>query len=133
LEAVKYCLELGLEATPQDVQGYTALAGAAYRGDNDLVKLLVEKGAKLDVKTGRGWSVTDMANGPSLRSSVPMKHPETVALLEQLGAPPLTAVEGEEILGIIRRRPAAAANKPDSETPVPSPSPAQASPGPIQP
>jgi len=126
LDAVKYCLELGLDAAPVDVQGYTALAGAAYRGDNDLVKMLVEKGAKLDVRTGRGWSLTDMANGPSLRSSVPMKHPDTVALLEQLGAPPLTAVEGEEILGIIRRRPVAAANKPAGETPAPA---TQASPG----
>jgi ankyrin repeat protein len=130
LEAVKYCLNLGLDVNPRDVQGYTALDGAAYRGDNDLVKLLVEKGAKLDVRTGRGWTVTDMANGPALRTSVPMKHPETVALLEQLGAPPLTAVEGEEILGIIRRRPAAAANKPASETPAATP--AAASPAPIQ-
>jgi len=58
----------------------------------------------LDARTGRGWSVTDMANGPSLRSSVPLSHPDTVALLIQLGAPPLTKVEGEEILGIIKRK-----------------------------
>ncbi|HUE02332.1 MAG TPA: ankyrin repeat domain-containing protein [Bryobacteraceae bacterium] len=138
LDAVRYCLELGLDPTPKDVQGFTALAGAAYRGDNELVKLLVEKGAKMDVRTVRGWSVTDMANGPSLRSSVPMKHPETVALLVQLGAPPLTAVEGEEILGIIRRRPATAANKPGADTPppdkpAPAAIPAQAAPGSIQP
>jgi ankyrin repeat protein len=115
LDTVQYCLELGLDPTPQDVQGYTALAGAAYRGDNELVKLLVEKGAKLDARTSRGWSVTDMANGPSLRSSVPVAHPYTVALLLKLGAPALTPVEGEEILGIIRRRP----NAPPNPRPLP--------------
>lgn len=99
---VKYCLELGLDPTPQDVQGFSALAGAAWRGQNDLVRLLVGNGAKLDVRTSRGWSVTDMAMGPSLRTSVPMKHPDTAELLVSLGAPPPTAVEGEEILGIIK-------------------------------
>lgn len=103
LDTVRYCLELGIDPTPADVQGYTALAGAAYRGDNELVKLLVSRGAKLDARSYRGWSVTDMANGPSLRSSVPVKHPDTVALLLKLGAPPLTPYDDEEILGIIKR------------------------------
>lgn len=111
LEAVKYCLELGLHVNLHEAQGYTALAGAAYRGDNGLVKLLVEHGAQLDARTSRGWSVTDMANGPSIRTSVPVAHPDTVALLRKLGAPELTAVDGEEILGIIKRRPAAKESK----------------------
>jgi ankyrin repeat protein len=116
LDVVTYCLQLGLDPTPQDVQGFTALAGAAYRGQNDLVQLLVEKGAKLDVRTSRGWSVTEMAMGHSLRTSVPMQHPDTVALLVKLGAPQLTAVEGEEILGIIKgQAPALRAKKPDPE------------------
>jgi uncharacterized protein len=117
LETARYCLELGIDVNVQDAQGYTTLMGAAYRGENELVKLLVAKGAKLDPKTGRGWSVTDMANGPSLRSSVPMAHPDTVALLLSLGAPQLTAVEGEEILGIIRRRPAPKTETPAEKTP----------------
>ena len=117
LDAVKYCLQFGLDPTPQDVQGYTALAGAAYRGDNELVKLLVSRGAKLDARNDRGWSVTDMANGPSLRSSVPVPHPATVALLLSLGAPPLTPHDNEEILGIIRQKPGA---KPDVKPDVKS-------------
>ena len=117
LDAVKYCLLLGLDPTPQDVQGYTALAGAAYRGDNELVKLLVSRGAKLDARNDRGWSVTDMANGPSLRSSVPVPHLATVTLLLSLGAPPLTPHDNEEILGIIRQKPGA---RPDAKTDVKS-------------
>jgi len=117
LDVVKYCLELGVDPTPQDVQGFTALAGAAWRGQNELVKLLVEKGAKLDARTTRGWSVTDMAMGPSLRTSVPIQHPDTAQLLTSLGAPPLTTVEGEEILGIIKgEAPALKAAKAAGET-----------------
>jgi len=106
LAAVKYCLELGLDINAADNQGYTALHGAAYRGDNELVKFLVDKGARLDARTKRGWSVTDMANAPSLRSSVPLAHPDTIALLLSAGAPPLTPIEGETILGSGRKAPA---------------------------
>lgn len=103
MPAVQYCLELGLDVNAQDAQGYTALHGAAYRGDDELIKFLVEKGARLDTRNKRGWSVTDMANGPSLRSSVPLAHPETVAFLIKMGAPELTPVQGETILGSTRR------------------------------
>ena len=103
LPAVKYMVEdLGIDINAVDQLGYTAVMGAAYRGDNEMVEYLVSKGAKLDFRTNRGWSVTDMANGPSLRSSVPLSHPDTIALLGKLGAPPMLKVEGEEILGIIR-------------------------------
>ncbi len=104
VEVIKYCLQLGLDPKAQDAQGYTAIGGAAYRGDIDTIKLLVAAGARLDTRNQRGWSVTDMANGPSLRSSVPVKHPEAVSLLLKLGAPALTPTDDEEILGIIRRK-----------------------------
>ncbi len=104
IDVIKYCLELGLDPTPQDAQGYSAICGAAYRGDIDVINLLVNRGAKLDTRNSKGWSVTDMANGPSLRSSVPVKHPEAVSRLLKLGAPALTPTDDEEILGIIRRK-----------------------------
>jgi ankyrin repeat protein len=100
LDAARYCLELGLDVNAQDVTGYTALMGAAWRGDNDLVKLLVERGAKLDARTHRGWSATDMATGPYLRTTGATPHPDTVALLLALGAPPLTPHPHEDILGL---------------------------------
>ena len=58
------------------------------RGDNEVVRILVEKGAKLDVRSKRGQTVTDMANGPLVNAHLPMEHPDTVALLLKLGAPP---------------------------------------------
>ena len=83
VDAVKYCVELGNDVNAADNRGYTALHGAAYLGDNDMVNYLVSKGAQTDVKSKAGDSVADMANGPT-RFGQP--HPETVALLEKLGS-----------------------------------------------
>jgi ankyrin repeat protein len=100
-DAAKFCLDAGLNVNTQDVTGYTALMGAAWRGDNDLVKLLAERGAKLDARTFRGWSATDMATGPYLRTTGATPHPDTVALLLRLGAPALTPHPNEDILGLV--------------------------------
>lgn len=100
LDAVRYCVELGLDVNTQDVTGYSALAGAAWRGDNEVIQYLVSKGAKLDVRTARKWSVTDMATGPYLRTTGGTAHPETVDLLLKMGAPALTPHPGEDLLGL---------------------------------
>jgi len=84
MPAVKYCVELGNDVNAVDSRGYTALHGAAYVGNNEMVQFLVDKGAKVDVRTKTGDSVADMANGPT-RFGIP--HPETMALLEKLGSP----------------------------------------------
>ena len=104
LKAVKYLVEeIGIDVNTQDVEGYTPIMGAAYRGDNEVIQYLVEHGAKLDTRMGRGWSVSDMANGPccfAIGGSLPPPHPETVALLLKLGAPALLSHDGEETLGV---------------------------------
>jgi ankyrin repeat protein len=100
LDAVRYCVELNLDVNAQDVTGYSALMGAAWKGDNELVRFLVERGAKLDARTHRGWSATDVATGPYLRTTGGTPHPDTVALLIKLGAPPLTPHPDEDILGL---------------------------------
>src|ERR1700716_2974327 len=82
--AVQYLLEIGADVNARDIYNYTALHGAAYRGDNEMVKFLVEKGARLDVRSKRGQTVTDMANGPLVNAHLPMEHPDTVALLQKL-------------------------------------------------
>jgi ankyrin repeat protein len=83
MAAVKYCVELGADVNGADTKGYTALHGVAFRGDNEMIGFLVEKGAKVDGKTKKGDTIADMANGP-IAHSIP--HPETVALLEKLGS-----------------------------------------------
>jgi ankyrin repeat protein len=84
VDAVKYCVELGNDVNAADNRGYTALHGAGFLGDNDVVNYLVSKGAKVDIKSKAGDTAADMANGPT-RFGQP--RPETLALLEKLGSP----------------------------------------------
>ncbi len=110
---MKYLVEVAdINVNAADATGYTAVMGAAYRGDNEMIEYLITKGARLDGKTKRGWSVTDMANGPYLRSSFPLAHPETVALLQKYGASAPIKVEDEEILGVIKPKPEQARQEP---------------------
>jgi ankyrin repeat protein len=121
LKSLRYLVEeIGIDVNTQDVQGYTPLMGAAFRGDNESVEYLVAHGAKLDARTEKKWSVTDMANGPccfAIGGSLPPSHPDTVALLLKLGAPPLLAHEGEETLGVNDRLKRVAAPKKPQDVP----------------
>ena len=83
MDAVKYCLELGGDVNAKDSRGYSALHGAAYIGNNELVQFLVDKGADVKAVAQDKNTVADMANGPNRYG---MPHPETVALLEKLGS-----------------------------------------------
>jgi ankyrin repeat protein len=83
MAAAKYCIDLDSDVNAADEKGYTALDGAAFRGDNEMIQFLVKSGAKVDVKSKKGDTVADFANGP-FHHSIP--HPETIALLEKLGS-----------------------------------------------
>jgi ankyrin repeat protein len=63
--------------------GVTALHNAAARGDNEMILYLVEHGANVKAVANDGLTVVDSANGPRQRIQ---PYPETVALLEMLGA-----------------------------------------------
>ena len=63
--------------------GYNAIHHAAARGDNELVLYLVEQGVDVTQVSRRGQTTVDMANGPVQRIQ---PFPETIALLERLGA-----------------------------------------------
>lgn len=84
VEALRYCIELGIDVNAADSRGYTALHGAAFRGNDEMVRFLVEKGAKVNARSKGGNWPADMANGP-WRHGRPT--PSTVALLEKLGSP----------------------------------------------
>ncbi len=117
LPATRYLLEeIGIDVNTANAAGYTALMGAAWRGDNELIEYLVAKGARLDARNRRGWSATDMADGPFIRGSqVPVKYPKTIALLRKLGAPELVANE-DEVLGGGRR---SGGSRQDADAPDP--------------
>lgn len=84
LPAVKYLVEvIGADVNARDLNGYTPLHHAAARGDNELIRYLVEQGADPMVVSRRGQTTVDMANGPVQRIS---PFPETIELLESMGA-----------------------------------------------
>ena len=97
LDAVKILLELGLDPNAQADTGRTALHGAAHKGRADVIQVLVDNGAKLDVRDygntdNRGgklavhtWQAVDYADGlvrVGVQSAIP--HPEAGLLLRKL-------------------------------------------------
>jgi ankyrin repeat protein len=63
LEAVRMCVELGNDVNATNYLGETALHGAAFRGVNEVVQYLADRGAKLDTRDSRGWTALAIANG----------------------------------------------------------------------
>ena len=84
LAAVKYLVEeMHMDVNAADPDGNTPLHNAAARGDNEMIRYLVSKGADVKAVNRTGKTTVDMANGPVQRVS---PFPETIALLEKLGA-----------------------------------------------
>jgi ankyrin repeat protein len=84
LPAVKFLVEeLGADVNARDHNGYTPLHHAAARGDTELIRYLVAKGADVRAVSRSGQTTVDLANGPVQRVQ---PFPEAVALLESLGA-----------------------------------------------
>ena len=97
LEAVKMCLDLGIDPNVQDDQGRTALHGAAHKGRTDVIQLLVDHGANLEAHDfgsrdtvngamkGMTWIPLDWARGlvrVGVQSAI--AHPEAEKLLVKL-------------------------------------------------
>ncbi|WP_373067688.1 ankyrin repeat domain-containing protein [Gemmatimonas sp.] len=84
MPTMKYLVEvLHADVNQRDVNGYTPLHHAAARGDNEMIKYLVSKGADPKAVARNGMTTVDMANGPVQRLR---PFPETIQLLEKLGA-----------------------------------------------
>ena len=86
IEAMKLCLDHGVDINAFNNLGLTAMHRAATRGADKVVKFLAEQGALLDMKNKQGLMPVDMAGESAI---VPGRgpragHPTTVALLHQL-------------------------------------------------
>jgi ankyrin repeat protein len=97
VELMKLLIELGVDVNLQADTGRTALHGAAHKGRADVIQILADHGAKLDVRDygntdNRGgklavhtWQPVDYADGlvrVGVQSAIP--HPEAGALLRKL-------------------------------------------------
>src|SRR5207302_6531043 len=97
IDAVKMCLDLGIDPNVADDEGRTALHGAAHKGRPEVIQMLADKGAKLDAHDlgsrdsinggmlGATWIPLDWARGlvrVGVQSAIP--HPEAETLLVKL-------------------------------------------------
>ena len=84
LPAARFLVEeVGLDVHFRDHNGYNAVHHAAARGDDALIRYLVDRGVDVTAVSRRGQTTVDMANGPVQRIQ---PFPDTIALLESLGA-----------------------------------------------
>jgi ankyrin repeat protein len=83
LAALKLTFEVGGGGVNDvDNNGETALHGAIYRaGSIAMVKFLLEKGAKLDVRNKKGWTPLIAADGVEYTPNVLKRYPETAAFI----------------------------------------------------
>ena len=84
LPAVRYLVEeLGADVNAVDPDGNTVVHNAAARGDTEMIRYLVSKGADVKKVNRAGQTTIDVANGPVQRTQ---PYPGTIKLLESLGA-----------------------------------------------
>jgi ankyrin repeat protein len=88
MEIIKLLLDAGADINQRAGDGGTALHGAAGRGRNEVINLLVAKKADLTVKDTRGRTAADVANGVGggAFGRAAQTYPETGALLNKLMA-----------------------------------------------
>jgi hypothetical protein len=84
LEAVKLCLELGMDVNATNSMGLTAVMGAANRGSDSIIEYLASKGARLDAKDKVGRTAYNWAEGVFLATHAPEPKPSSMALIQKL-------------------------------------------------
>ena len=84
LAAVQYLVEeIGADVNAIDYEGNTVVHHAASRGDTEMIRYLVGKGADVTRVNRAGQTTIDLANGPVQRVQ---PFPETIDFLASLGA-----------------------------------------------
>ena len=88
LEAIRICLAHGADVNAVNSMGLTALLGAANKGGDDIIKLLVANGAKLDAVDAHGRDAYRWAGGVFLAAVGAELKPHTITLLDELNHRP---------------------------------------------
>ena len=92
IEAVQLCLEVGGDVNATNQMGLSAVHGAANRGSDDIIELLAQRGARVDVPDKEGRTPYAWAEGVFLATNSPVAKPSTMAVLNRLlASAPVTA------------------------------------------
>ena len=92
-QSVELLLDAGADINAVNEADFTALHGAAFRGLNEVIKILVDRGAMINARDFRGRTPYRLAEG-SKQSFQFQAYPETAAYLKQLGADTKLGVPG---------------------------------------
>jgi ankyrin repeat protein len=85
IQAIKMCLELGLDIQSANDAGTTVLHGAAMRGDTEqIVRFLVQNGARVEAKNKQGKTALDVALERKGQDGADAVIPGTANLLREL-------------------------------------------------
>jgi mono/diheme cytochrome c family protein len=104
LAAVTLALEVSAgDINTIDDNGDTAIHGAVYRGGAvEVIALLADRGARLDVVNKKGWMPVTAADGVEYTPAILKRYPDAAALLRRLmkerglAVPPSTQPGSEE-------------------------------------
>src|SRR5688572_15367593 len=92
-QAVKVLLDAGADIHAVNEADFTAIHGAAFRGLNEVIELLVKRGANINARDYRGRTPYRMAEG-SKQSFQFQAYPETAAFIAALGANTRLSIPG---------------------------------------
>lgn len=96
LEAIRICLEHKADVNAVNSMGLTAVLGAANKGANEIIKLLVAHGARLDAVDKQGRDAYRWAGGVFLAAVGAELKPHTITLLDELNNRPPSRGPGAE-------------------------------------
>src|SRR6476660_5298294 len=88
LEAIKICLDLGLDINAQNQWGQTALHGAGFHDFPKVIELLAAEGAYLDATDWQDQTPLRIAQGHEICCSTFHRMSLSVAALQKAGADP---------------------------------------------
>ena len=86
-------LDAGADINAVNEADYAAIHGAAFRGLNEVIKILVDRGANLNAREYRGRTPFRLAEG-SKQSFQFQAYSDTAAFIKSLGADTTLGVPG---------------------------------------
>jgi ankyrin repeat protein len=92
-EAVKTLLDAGADINASNEADFTAIHGAAFRGLNEVIEILVQRGANINARDYRGRTPYRLAEG-SKQSFQFQAYPQTAEFIKGLGANTLLSIPG---------------------------------------